>query len=156
RCSDLLAIEQNVACCWGTALKFLETLNMQFDRFFWVEIDEFEPLKEAVYKRLTNLRPLFDRRPFTRGDNAAHFDAVVLVEHGVEFDRLGKEGRSVATVKFPDLFFFFFRRTPHQPRRIHTDDPDFALIDPGSLYESWPELEFAAADIEPDCLSFQV
>src|SRR5262249_56195543 len=121
--------EQDLARGGRAALKFLEALDMQLDGLFRVEVSEFEPLHKAVDERLADLRLFLDRRTFAGGDDAAHLDAVVLVEHGVDRDTIGPERGRYAAEEVADHFELLVGGGPHQAGRIHGDDVDLAALD---------------------------
>src|SRR5262249_4570831 len=154
--ADLLSVEQDFTRGGRAALKFLEALDVQLDRLFRVEVSEFEPLQETVDERLADLRLLLDRCTFAGGDDAAHLDAVVLVEHGVDFDTVGPERGRDAAEEVADHFELLVGGGPHQAGRIHGDDLDLAGVDAGCLDEGRPELELAAADVEADRLALEL
>src|SRR5215467_11507124 len=154
--ADLLSVEQDFTRGRRAALKFLEAFYVQLDRLFRIEISEFEPLHKAVDERLADLRLFLDRRAFAGGDDAAHPDAVVLVEHGVDFDTIGPERGRDAAEEVADHFELLVGGGPHQAGRIHGDDVDLAGVDAGRLHEGRPKLELAAADVEADRLALEL
>src|SRR5919198_1737066 len=83
RSADLLSVEQDFTRGGRPSLEFLEAFHVQVDGLFRIEVNEFESLQKALDERLADLRLLLDGRAFASGDDAAHLDAVVLVEHGV-------------------------------------------------------------------------
>ena len=129
---------------------------MQIDGLFRVEVSEFESLHEAVDERLADLRLFLDRRTFAGGDDAAHLDAVVLVEHGVDRDAIGPERGRYAAEEVADHFELLVGGGPHQAGRIHGDDVDLAGVDAGCFHEGRPKLELAAADVEADRLALEL
>src|SRR5215813_4010343 len=154
--ADLLSVEQDFTRGRRAALKFLEALDMQLDRLFRVEVGEFEPLHEAVDERLADLRLLLDGRTFAGGDDAAHLDAVVLVEHGVDSDAIGPERGRDAAEEVADHFELLVGGGPHQAGRIHGDDADLARVDAGCFHEGRPKLDLAAVDVEADRLALEL
>src|SRR5262249_56144796 len=101
--------------------------------FFRVEVSEFEPLHKAVDERLADLRLFLDRRTFAGGDDAAHLDAVVLVEHGVDFDTIGPERGRYAAEEVADHLEPLVAGGPHQPRPIHAPHIDLPTLHPASF-----------------------
>ena len=154
--ADLLSVEQDFTRGRRAALKFLEAFDMQIDGLFRVEVSEFESLHEAVDERLADLRLFLDRCTFAGSDDAAHLDAVVLVEHGVDRDTIGPERGRYAAEEVADHFELLVGGGPHQAGRIHGDDVDLAGVDAGCFHEGGPELELAAADVEADRLALEL
>src|SRR5262245_9632473 len=154
--ADLLSVEQDFTRGRRAALKFLEAFDMQIDGLFRVEVSEFESLHEALDERLADLRLILDRRTFAGGDDAAHLDAVVLVEHGVDRDAIGPERGRDAAEEVANHFELLVGGGAHQAGRIHGDDVDLAGVDAGGFHEGRPKLELAAADVEADRLALEL
>src|SRR5262249_12580819 len=93
---------------------------------------------------------------FAGGDDAAHLDAVVLVEHGVDGDAVGPERGRDAAEEVADHFELLVGGRPHQAGRIHGDDVDFAGVDAGCFHEGRPKLKLSATDVEADGLALKL
>src|SRR5262249_13841403 len=126
------------------------------DGLFRVEVSEFESLHEALDERLADLRLILDRRTFAGGDDAAHLDSVVLVEHGVDRDASGPERGRDAAEEVANHFELLVGGGRQQAGRIHGDDIDLAGVDAGCFHEGRPKLELAAADVEADRLALEL